>query len=321
MQASEDRPTVALIGLGNIGFRHLQGLTRVGCRLRMVAVDPDQAALDRASAEWASTVGTPLETISDLGALPRETRVSIIATSAAGRLDILRRILFHTAPEVVVLEKVVFQRLGDFDEAASLAAASGAKVFVNCPRRLWPLYQSLVKIAERGSDFALSFRGRSLGLACNSVHFIDALQFVSRSATPQLVSANLGEVFPSKRAGYFELFGSLSFATDRGLLHLEVLPDGPDSLEATVVMDGCSHVLSEAEGRVAASDGKVLCNVGRGPFQSELTGTLVANILDGVSPGLATLADSRAAHAALFSALELHFQRQGVDTSLGLPIT
>lgn len=321
MQTSQDRPTIALIGLGNIGFRHLQGLSRVGSRLRLVAIDPDQAALDRASAEWASTVGTPLETTSDLEALPRDTRVAIIATSAAGRLDILRRVLAHIAPEVVVLEKVVFQRLGDFDEAASLTASSGSKIVVNCPRRLWPLYQSLVKISEHAEDFTLSFRCRNLGLACNSVHFIDALQFLSNNVTPQLVSADLGKVFPSKRAGYFEVFGSLSFAADRGRLQLDVKPDGPESLEAALVLDGRAHLLSEAEGRVAAMDGDVLCNVGRAPFQSELTGSLVADILDGLSPALATLADSRAAHAALFSALDLHFQRQGVDVSSGLPIT
>jgi hypothetical protein len=321
MQASQDHPTVALIGLGNIGFRHLQGLSRVGSRLRLVAVDPDQAALDRASAEWASTVGTPLDTTSDLLALPRDTRVAIIATSAAGRLDLLRHVLAHTAPEVVVLEKVVFQRLHDFDEAASLAEASGAKILVNCPRRMWPLYQSLVRISDRVGEFALSFRCRNLGLACNSVHFIDALQFLTHNATPRLVRSDLGEVFPSKRAGYFEVFGSLTFATDRGRLQLDVQPDGPETLEAAVVLDVRPHVLSEAQGRVIAADGEVLCDVGRGPFQSELTGALVADILDEVSPSLATLVDSRAAHAALFSALEYHFQRQGVDVSSGLPIT
>lgn len=321
MQASQDRPTFALIGLGNIGFRHLQGLSRVGSRLRLVAVDPDQAALDRASAEWASTVGTPLETISDLGALPRETRVAIIATSAAGRLNILRRVLVHAAPDLLVLEKVVFQQLRDFDEATALAAASGAKIVVNCHRRMWPLYKSLVKIADRRAAFALSFRCRSLGLACNSVHFIDALQFLSHDAAPRLVGSNLGEIYSSKRSGYFEVFGSLSFSTDRGRLQLEAQPDGPETLEGTFMLDHRCYSLSEAEGHVAAADGEVLCDTGRAPLLSELTGLLVANILDGLSPTLATLADSRAAHAALFSALELHFQRQGVDTSFGLPIT
>jgi hypothetical protein len=321
MQSSQDRPTVALIGLGNIGFRHLQGLSRVGSRLNLVAVDPDQAARDRASAEWASTVGTPFETLSDLGSLPADTRVAIIATSAAGRLGLLRRVLAQVAPEVVVLEKVVFQQLRDFDEAASLAETSGAKIVVNCPRRMWPLYQSLVGIADRAAEVELSFRGRNIGLACNSVHFIDALQFLTHSATPRLVSSNLGEVFPSKRAGYFEVFGSLSFATERGRLQLRVEPDGPEALEVTFVLDGRSYALSEAQGHVATEAGEVLCDVGRAPFQSELTGTLVANILEGISPALATLTDSRAAHAALFSSLELHFQRQGVDVSLGLPIT
>ncbi len=320
MQPAQDRPCVILVGLGNIGFRHLQGLAKIAPRIAVTAIDPAEAARERAAAEWLSVTGEKLAVAPNLDALPPVTAVAILATSASRRLQLVEELLEKTAPRDIVLEKVVFQKLEDFGIADAAARAAGARVSVNCPRRMWPLYETLQKKSFEQPE--LNIKWRNLGLACNSVHFIDALQFLAGSPSVQLEDAQLREIYSSKRDGYLEINGTMSFITPGGArLVIEVLADGPPNMAATLSSGGICYSLSEADGRLTAPDGTSIADVGRAPFQSELSGELVASLLDGSPSLLAPLAESRAAHEALFSALEPHLRSNGADLSAGLPIT
>lgn len=315
---------VVQIGLGNIGFRHLQGLIPIASRIRLTAVDPSQQGRDRSEKEWTEKTGEPITVHADVNDLPKACHTLLLATPASGRLALLESALAKTRPEVIVLEKVVFQDLGDFDKAQAMADAIGAKVYVNCPRRMWKLYMAL-KQKGIGADASthIKFACKNLGLACNSVHLIDALQYLSGSSALHLEAADFGEIFGSKREGFYESYGKLTYRASTGAkLTIDVQKDGPEAMTASLDHGGISHKLEESGGDVTTTvGGDALISVGRAPFQSELTGALVEQLLSGGTCNLAPLSESKAAHKALFDPLGAHLAKNGIDISKGLPIT
>lgn len=312
---------VLLVGLGNIGFRHLQGMAAIAGRVRLTAVDPSPEARQRAADEWARVGGQEARVVADLAQV-EAADVAIVATSAAGRLELMRAVFDQARPSRLVLEKVVFQDVAHFDTAREMAEAAGAKVWVNCPRRQWPAYRALAE-ALKGEAFTLRVRGRNIGLACNGVHFIDLLQFLAGYPDVALESASIDAVIPAKREGYYECLGALAFVTPSGArLEIEVRPDSPDKTEVEILRaDGSVITVDDAAGTVANLDGEALREFGRSPYQSELTGAVVRDLYERNDCDLARLSESEAAHRAFLGALLPAFAAQGVETSGGLPIT
>lgn len=325
MGSSHDRvnlDTVYLVGLGNIGFRHLQGLIGIAQNSRVIGVDPMEEARQRASTEWLRAVGTELETQADLDKVSPDCSVAILATCAANRLELLKKLVENASPQFIILEKVAFPKLSDFEAANTAALQAKADVFVNCPRRLWRIYNELMHL-ELGDapDFALTVRWRHLGLACNGVHFVDLLQYLTGAQLVQLASVKLDRIVPAKRAGYFEVSGTVGFHSQTGgALTIDVSDAAPESMEITLRANGLEYRIDEAAGTVETPDGTQLIQAGRMPYQSELTGDLVKSLLKGRSK-LASLHESQAAHAPLFEALTPLFAQAGIETSSGLPIT
>ncbi|HYE42389.1 MAG TPA: Gfo/Idh/MocA family oxidoreductase [Caulobacteraceae bacterium] len=312
---------VLLVGLGNIGFRHLQGMAAIASRVALTAVDPSGEARQRAADEWTKAGGADARFLSDLSGIDA-AEVAIVATSAAGRLELMRQVVDGARPSRLVLEKVVFQDVDHFEQARDLARAAGVKVWVNCPRRLWPAYGALAE-ALKGEAFTLRVRGRNIGLACNGVHFIDLLQFLAGYPDVSVESAAIDDVVPAKREGYFECFGALALVTPSGArLEIEVRPDSPEKTEVEILRPGGELIaVDDAAGVVANLGGEARRDFGRSPYQSELTGDVVLDLFERNDCDLATLEDSEAAHRAFLGALKPAFDARGVDTSGGLPIT
>jgi predicted dehydrogenase len=314
---------IALVGLGSIGFRHLQGLATADSPLRVFGVDPDQEARGRASSEWARTSVSAFTAATAAHELPELIDIMIVATSARGRLRILKEVLRSRRIGKVILEKVAFTSREEFDCALRLCAETGTEAFVNCPRRLWPLYQQLKELlASHSGSFALHYAWQRLGLACNGVHFIDLLQYLSDSPKVSLRHKDFQEIVPSKRPGYLEVMGSLEVDTPGGhFIRLQADNGAPDEMEARLISDGEHFMLDELRGRLVSPDGTEVLAAGTPPFQSALTGKVVDALLLGHELALPRLEESCQAHQALFDALIPRFKAAGIDLNPGLPIT
>jgi predicted dehydrogenase len=309
---------VMVVGLGNIGFRHVQGLAPVAARIRLWGCDPDSTARARASAEWERLGGIAGGFVESTADAPDAFACIILATAARGRLRLLAAVLSQLAGTTAVVEKVTFTAMSDFARAKALLADAGRQGVVNHARRLWPLHQVL---RERlgGRRFTLSVRGRDIGLGCNGLHFIDLLQFLSGEAAVSLQDWQGGAVMPAKRDGYWESHGRLRLATPGGsLLDLSVQADDPAVTTMHLAWEGGGFDIEEMPGAVHGEGG---WQAGRAPYQSELTGAVVAAVLEGRPTGLPALAESEAAHAVLLDVLGRHFAAAGIDVAAGVPIT
>ena len=205
---------IALIGAGQIGSRHLQALALLDIPARIFVVDPSTASLQTAN-ERHNEVRKPdaednIFYATTMEFLPEELDVAIIATSADGRLEVLRQLLDNTKVKYLILEKVVFNVSSHFEVAGELLRNAGCTAFVNCTRRVHGIYQDLRRIFHRSNIIEFAVEGPLWDIGCNGIHFLDLFSFLSGDSVDRLNSAFLDpDIHPSKRDGYDAFYGTV----------------------------------------------------------------------------------------------------------------
>lgn len=311
----ESRQRVLLIGAGNIGRRHLQGLLLSRMSFDIHVVDPFESSLEAArqmikeSSEHSHTISFH----TSYSNLPKQANIAIIATAADIRLRVLEELLNSCSLAYVILEKVLFQKLSDYEQAKSLLAKSNTIAYVNCPRRYFPHYQKLH--AEAFSrDWKMTVTGSNWGLACNAVHFIDLYNYLTGEIPEAYnTTALLPEIVASKRAGFVEVNGSLKSKDAR--LEINCLLEEGHPIEVNLVRADEQILIQEGKGLVEGFS----ANYEAIPL-SQMAHLPVQELLVNGTCGLTPYALSASLHQPFIQAL-LEFATGKINIENGLPIT
>jgi len=322
---------VLLVGAGNLGKRHLQSLKSSDFDLGITVVEPSVEAAEAARSAFNATelVGgaKELKFVKAINQVDVEPDVAIIATPATGRLELLSEVLRQGA-RFVVLEKVAFNSVLDIDEAVALVNDSRAKVWVNCPRRLNPIYQSLRNELAGAGLKRLEVSGTNFGLACNFVHFIDLFAYLTGEAEYEVSLLGIERVEPSKRSSYIEFGGSASGEFRSGLpfeMECELSDAAGISVQVRIMTDAGDVLIDEVGGEISYlnSAGNVENRVPyQQPFQSQLTGPLVDELLSDGACGLTPFDESMALHYPYIdAAYSLYASKFGSNSRKMVPVT
>lgn len=320
--------TVAIIGAGQLGSRHLQGLAGVAMPLSIYLLDPSPASLEVAKGRFLEVAGadTPhtLHLASEPAAMPARIDLLISATTAGIRLASLRALLAHSQVANLILEKVLFQSLAEYDEAAALLADRGIRTWVNCPRRMFPFYGELKQFFGDDLPTTMQVTGTNWGLGCNGVHFADLFAFLSGDSELAYDAHLLDDlVHPSKREGFFEFSGTLVGRNGARQLELQASVSGSARHLVVLRSAGKIAVIDEVGGvaRLLAEGGEWVEQRFGMPYQSQLTGAVAAEILAGRGPVLPDFATSARIHTAFIAPLLAHFNRVTGANAAACPIT
>jgi predicted dehydrogenase len=315
--------TVVVVGAGEIGSRHLQGLAHMDRALAPViwAVDPDDGArrTARARYEEVSRPDSPdLELRADLDGVPGPPELVVVATTARHRADIVEGLLRDAAPAALVLEKVLFQRTADLDRIGRLLADAGVPTWVNLPRRYAAAWDDLAARAEGASWALLSVSGGDWGLACNAVHLLDMVQRLG--GTPEVtVDGSLLDpgVVPAKRSGYYEVQGTLGARAGAVRALLTSAPVAGLARQVTLETDAGRWHLETADGAevvvTTSGEGPVRREHPPMPMQSRLSGQVATEILTTGTCRLPDYRTSARAHRALLPVLLDHFPPELIE--------
>jgi predicted dehydrogenase len=333
MSSQQRSLAIAIIGGGQIGSRHLQALARLGRPATIDLVDPSPQSLATASSRFQD-VASPDSPVSlnlhqDLSALPELIDVAIIATSADTRLEALKGLLAKSRVKQLILEKVLFQSPACIDEAARLLSEASTAVWVNCPRRLSPIYGELRAALAGVRPIQVRVSGANWGIGCNSIHFLDLIQFIAGQTGPlSFTSANLDKAFPAKRSGFLEFTGSLDgrFEPDLSFsLTSYATGDAPVMIEIDSPVIRC--VIVEGDGRLQGWQTRasekwewrpVSCEF---LYQSQLTHLIVKSLLDTGICGLPSFDEAARLHEPLLAILNRHLYGDLAGNEMKCPIT
>lgn len=320
---------VAIIGAGQLGSRHLQGLARVETPLAIHLLDPSESSLALARSRYDEVAGASsphrLHLCQDVAQLPDQLELAISATTANHRLPSLRQVLGQVGVRHVLLEKVLFQRVEEYQVAARLLEKTGTRAWVNCARRMFPGYQELKAFFGDEAPFLLQVTGGNWGLGCNAIHFCDLFTYLTGSDELSFDASGLDKMaHASKRVGFFEFTGTLVGRQGHRQLLLqsreEVTPRHLVMIRSsskTVLIDevgGVARLLDEASGTWTERAFAV-------PYQSQLTTEFAKDVLSGRPPILPDFASSSRVHVAFISTLLGHFNQISAQQGDICPIT
>lgn len=200
----------------------MQGLAKSKLELNLFLVEPNpqnlRIALQRFDEIESSGTVQIIQTASSADELNvNRFHLVIIATNADIRAEITKRLLNKHAAEKIIFEKVAFQSETQFEEIIALLKSKKVKSWVNCARRYFPFYQNLREVLQKSQPLSLEVKGTEWGLACNAVHHIDLLSFLSGEESFQPGESELEDgIYESKRKGFKEFYGSISGLSKSG---------------------------------------------------------------------------------------------------------
>ena len=273
---------VSIIGAGQLGSRHLQGLMTARNEMEIWVIDASDDSLKIAKERCEQVEAKTSKVVhysQTIDALPKQLDLVVIATGSKPRANIIKSLLTHSSVKYLVLEKFLFIRLADYDEIESLITEKGVKCWVNCPRRMWPAYQKIKNLINADKPVVIEKNGKDWGLCCNSVHFIDIWMYLAGDSPMEV---NMEGILPviqdSKRSGYIELNGIERLSTINGdELTLGCYEEYEGAPSVTLKNAGNIFIVDELTG-VWSYNGEE--HVDKTPYQSGLTGILADELLE-----------------------------------------
>jgi hypothetical protein len=248
--------------------------------------------------------------------------LAIIATTSRDRLSAIRQAVAKGA-RALILEKVLFARLDEYDDAATLFSAAGIDVWVNCPRRRYPRVQRLIDLIG-DADFSYRVAGQGWGLGCNLVHHLDELDYLAGGVETFLDTHQLEPVVArSKRPGFIEFFGRVVGTAAPKAQFDAVCTDGPAQPRIVSIKLEDKQLAISAEQTLTVSHcGQTATEAYPMPPQSHLTAAYVDAVVAGKSPGLPNYATAAKLHRPMIAAFLAHVRRvQGDDSIQECPVT
>ena len=197
---------ILLVGLGNIGIRHLEGILAVKKKLVIYIFDRNQIKyLDIANYLKNKKTKHTIIYVKDILDL-KTIDLLILATDSLNRLNILEKIIKCTKIKSLLLEKVVFLDSTSFNKAIKLIKLHKIKAWVNCIRREVSFYNKLKKNLKK-SKFKIHYTGYKWGLASNLIHFIDLFFYFSISKNISYFTKFNNKKYITKRSNYHDIHG------------------------------------------------------------------------------------------------------------------
>lgn len=322
---------IIIIGAGELGSRHLQGVLKLQMPVTIEVVDPSPASLQRTRARAEEIAPNPnIKQVSYLSSIPELSQhtidICIVATNSNLRLQVLEELMAARTVRNLILEKILFQRIADYDRFQQILDNNKTNAWVNCSKRTVSVYKEIKTNIQPGEKLMLTAIGGNWGLACNAIHYIDTLSFLNGDESFTFNTEGLREIIPSKRPGFSELPGTLTGKQSNGsefLIH--AASSGTADISFQLMSDNFFWQVNEAQGIFStASSAKAWVpevQKFRMPYQSELTTDLCEDILVNNHCGLPSYEVSSRLHQSLIKAFLEVFNRDTENKTDTCPIT
>jgi predicted dehydrogenase len=240
--------TVLLCGCGNIGFRHLQAMVQMPDAVAITIVEPNAAAHARiVTLMEGDARGHSFSLVTKVPNVRARFDLVVIATSADTRRAAFDSIVAQHDVGVMILEKVLFQKIADLDAVQDVLMTREIAGFVNCARRYFPGYRD-VRVASAGArPLDVTVSGAGFGLASNGIHLIDLAEYLNSAGLVTLEASGLqpGSV-AAKRAGCVEVFGRMTGTLSNGARVDITCDDLPDmTVKVSISGSGYAAMIDE----------------------------------------------------------------------------
>jgi hypothetical protein len=314
---------ILIIGLGNIGERHLESLLKFR-ENKIFILEKSKKKIYELKKKFKNKISY----LYNLQNFSKSLDLVIIATNSDVRHNILNRVIKKIKVKSILLEKVVFQKLIYFNYFIKKAKKKNIKIFVNCPRRLWKIFEIIKEnFNYYQGDLNITFKGNNWGLCSNAIHFIDIWFYILSEKISNIQSYSFlsKKILNSKRKNFFELKGKINFESREG--HRLLIEDSNKFKDSEM-----SISFNNLEFKLLFKNNKCYLkkffnnrllekNYSTIPLQSNLTSSFLNSLKARNYKRLTTINESFKHHELLFKVFNEYFNKTNNTYYNVIPIT
>ena len=319
---------IAIIGAGQLGSRHLQGLKKADTDMSVFVVDTSPQSLEVAKARYLEVDNNPcinsIEYLADVNMLPIQLDLVIIATNSIPRANLTKQLLSAKQVKNIVFEKFLFPSFSDYASIGKLLKDHNTRAWVNCTRRYFSFYKELQSLLKNAAMMKMYVSGNNWGLACNSIHFIDLFAMLTGRQDYVIDTSLLENIVDSKRSGYIELTGTISGKSTYGDYGFELTSKESINTPCFLIITEKYQITifeQQKKAYIETSDGNRIEKEIDIYYQSGLTGIMSEQILQKGQSDLPLYEESANLHTRFLKpVIEFYNQKMGKDQDF-CPIT
>lgn len=306
-----------IIGLGNIGQRHLESLAKSRSKINFFILEKNELVLKKFKKKKIDFKKHNYHFYQSLSNI-RENYFdfTIFATNSNNRYKLFEAVSSKKKLKNIIFEKVVFQSIFQFKKAFKILNKNKIKAWVNCPRRNMFFFKNLKKSVKYKRNFIMTFEGNKWNLCSNTIHFLDLFFFYI--GIKKDISFNdhlLKKLIKSKRKGFYETQGKIEFFTksfreklilsdNKSQKKLSTLKIKYDDYRLLVILNNKKNNVS-----FYFKDKLINKDTFSMPYQSQMTLGVFKDIMNKNNCDLATLNESFHHHKILFLVFNNFFKK------------
>jgi len=317
---------ITLVGCGNIGSRHLQGLVKVQYPLDITIIDPNKNSQSLAKSRLEEVHFDKSkfnlvwdESTSDSG----PSDLVILATPSPKRVDLVKSLL-ESGNRRFLVEKMACQSEDEYSKLLLMTRKYNAKIWVNTPRRSFRSYQELKKKVQNCKLLHMIVNAGNIGLGSNAIHFIDLFSWFTEDPKVILEGDYLfNQIFPNKHGTEFvEFAGTIIGHNKNGSkILLNFLPINDHPLTVSFFGKDLTLIVDESNEKIYDLKNPKSELTFETEFQSSLTTRIADDIFTEDNCKLPSLEDSYIAHKELFRIFNNHIKKLTNERKMLCPIT
>ena len=316
--------TIAVIGAGQLGSRHLQGLKKAQIQMNIHVLDASEESLSVCRQRYNDIPDNELvkkiQFTTQWESLPDVIDIAIVATGSTPRCSIIHELVEKHHCRRLILEKFLFPKMSQYDEIASLFQEHDVKAWVNCSRRYFTVYQDLRDLLIQDGPIDFLMKGKNWGLCCNSIHFIDLFAYLTGEKNIHFDCSGIDpHINESKRPGYIEMTGTIKGKSDNGsTLQLGSYSDFEGGTTFSIESKHHKVEIFEGQNKIVVDGSEQAMNLS---YQSDLTGKYIEDLVNKHQLVLATFTESANLHQQILPYfLDIYNKITGLQSDL-CPIT
>ena len=325
---------IAIIGVGNIGFRHFQSILKLSKDHKLFLVDNSSVALNKCKKDCSEDHNKKQSIffLDNIRKVSSNLDIIIIATSSFPRRKIIEEVFKDQKPKYIILEKFLFPKIEDYQFCNDLFKLNKSKVWVN--QWMSDEFSEINQYFPNNKNLSFSVNGTNWGLCSNSVHFIDWFHSMTGREKLEIYYKKLSNrISESRRRDYHELIGSFKIRSLSGhtlklkcerKLDLEEIDKRSIFIDISNIdydlnaeFDGSSLNYEVINKKTNISIKK---EVAVKP-QSKKTSGIVKDLIDYETCNLVDYRISMEQHLLIFNIFKETFAANGYNTNNGIPVT
>ena len=210
---------IVIIGLGNIGLRHLEAILKLEYNISVFLIDTSITALKN-SKKLIHEKNINKKNIflfnTDIAEINTTINCLIVSTTAKVRFGVTNKILSKNKVKNIIFEKVLFNNTTEYKKILQITKKNKINCYVNYPRKYMSAYQELRKDLTNQKIIRIKIYGNNWGLASNIFHFLDIFSYLTNQKEIIFVKNSLHKkTYKNTRKGFIELKGELSFKNSK----------------------------------------------------------------------------------------------------------